>query len=413
LARKKLYEPDISSAYPAIIAELPSLAGGRWTRVLNPMREQIRRSCIVSMFRVRTQGMSRGHPFYPFPFRCKDGAVVYPPDVDGLYMRDDVLAGFAWADGLESGHDETIEVTEALIFEPADPAHKPFAWVKELFDYRAELVKADKNSVLGNVIKLMLNSLYGKFAQGIGGFGRLPRFACPWYAAAITAGTRLKLMEAGVTAPAHVDAFTTDALVMDKPPEFETTARGVKELGKWEYPKLYLRASLVMPGVNYTVDEKGEGNMKTRGFRAAHAIDEKESATPTLERIMLEEIPAAWEADKAEYLYVYQKYNGVGSALQTRFPGKVMGTWQVSQRGIKLTNATQKRTLPMDEKGARLRCSRARRLIDLPVSQFGEHFGFGQFSAPHSPKWLNEGLEGEAEMSAEELNIIGGLAGGD
>jgi hypothetical protein len=266
-------------------------------------------------------------------------------------MRDEVLAGFAWADGLESGHAETIEVTEALIFEPADPSYKPFAWVRELFDYRAELVKADKNSVLAIVIKLMLNSLYGKFAQGIGGFGRLPRFACPWFAAAITAGTRRKLMEAALTAPRSVVAFTTDALIMDKPPEFETTARGVKELGKWEYPKLYVSGSIVMPGVNFTLNEKGEGNMKTHGFQAAHAIDEKESATPTLERIMLEEIPAAWEADKAESLYVYQKYNGLGSALQTRFPGKVMGTWQVSQRGIKLTNATQKRTLPMDEKG--------------------------------------------------------------
>jgi hypothetical protein len=46
LARKKLYEPDISSAYPAIIAELPSMEGGRWTRVQNPTREQIRRACI-------------------------------------------------------------------------------------------------------------------------------------------------------------------------------------------------------------------------------------------------------------------------------------------------------------------------------------------------------------------------------
>ena len=52
-----------------------------------------------------------------------------------------------------------IEVIEGLIFEPADPFSRPFAWVSSMFDYRARLFRADKKDVRATSIKLALNSM--------------------------------------------------------------------------------------------------------------------------------------------------------------------------------------------------------------------------------------------------------------
>jgi DNA polymerase type B, organellar and viral len=397
---KRLFEPDVSSAYPATIAELPSMEGGRWRRVINPTFEEIRRSNILSMFRVRTRGFSEKHPLFPFPFRCDGGAVVYPPDVDGLYMRDEVLAGFEWLQAFAPMR--TIEVTEALIFEHADPTFKPFAWVKDLFDYRAELIKANRNDVRAIVIKLMLNSIYGKFAQGIGSFGRLPKYACPWYAAAITAATRRKLMSAALTNPKSVVAFTTDAMVTDAPIEFDTSPPGVKELGQWGFPETYENGGVfVMPGMNCTPGNGLErAKMKSRGVSPALAIGVAETAELTFEKIMLEIVPACWAAGESEYKYAVQTYNRLGAAVESRFPKRVIGTWSVSERTIELDNRTQRKRGPPSYKRDRL--ARAVKLVPLPVRTMSGAWMPGDFSAAHSPKWLDEAIETNQEIDDEE-----------
>jgi hypothetical protein len=173
---------------------------------------------------------------------------MYPPFVNGIYMRDDVLAAFDWRDTFArerrdadyAFHPEggVIEVSEALFFEPADPNERPFAWVRELFDYRAELLKVDPNDVRAIVIKLMLNSIYGKLAQGVGSPSRPPRFASPWMAAAITAGTRRKLLKAALTAPDAIVSFATDGIVSKKGLKIATSTPGVKKLANGRTPKL-------------------------------------------------------------------------------------------------------------------------------------------------------------------------------
>jgi hypothetical protein len=82
---------------------------------------------------------------------------MYPSVVNGIYMRDDVLAAFEWRDTFARERRDAdyalfpeggvIEVSEALFFEPADPNERPFAWVRELFDYRAELLKVRRFGV--------------------------------------------------------------------------------------------------------------------------------------------------------------------------------------------------------------------------------------------------------------------------
>src|SRR5215831_15511989 len=81
-------------------------------------------------------------------------------------------------------------------------------------------------------IKLCLNSLYGKTAQSIGGSEHEPPMtACPWYAGAITAGTRRAVLEAALHAPNDVVQFMTDGVHFTRPvPELVLG----KNLGEWE-----------------------------------------------------------------------------------------------------------------------------------------------------------------------------------
>ena len=115
-----------------------------------------------------------------------------------------------------SPHDAPIKVLEGMIFEPADPDFHPFAWVQDLFDERARLIKIDPNDVTAIVIKLVLNSLYGKLAQYVGMAGQPPSYASPWMAAAITAGTQRMLISAALTAPNAIICFAVDGIVADK-----------------------------------------------------------------------------------------------------------------------------------------------------------------------------------------------------
>jgi hypothetical protein len=94
LTRIILHLYDIASAYPAQIAQLPSMEGGKWVYRKNPTREEIEQSNMLSMFRVETYNFKYDLPFYPFPFRTKTGAIMFPANVKGVYMRDEVIGGF-------------------------------------------------------------------------------------------------------------------------------------------------------------------------------------------------------------------------------------------------------------------------------------------------------------------------------
>jgi hypothetical protein len=79
-----LHVYDLSSAYPAQIAELPSMQGGKWVHRKNPTREEIEQSNMLSMFGAETNNFNYFLLFYPLPFRVKSGAIAFPADVRRL-----------------------------------------------------------------------------------------------------------------------------------------------------------------------------------------------------------------------------------------------------------------------------------------------------------------------------------------
>lgn len=210
-------------------------------------------------------------PFFPLWFRKQSGGIPYPSSGLGRYNLEDALAAIAWMErympnypantysertgSIERSGENTpalFVIEEAWIWKIAKGWEntRPFAVLKELYAKRraikdeierrnVEIEKQNKEietrnkalamdgaidfkpfellpleyNILEKVIKLVLNSVYGKLAQYVGSEGKVPKCANPYYAAAITAYCRRRLMEAMLISPASIVFAATDGIV--------------------------------------------------------------------------------------------------------------------------------------------------------------------------------------------------------
>jgi hypothetical protein len=297
---------DIASAYPHAITQLPSLKGGRWSHIeqgiryksLGQLKTVIEASSKVSMFyldyefplydRFDGDAWKRVYiPWYPLFFRSRTGAIFYPRRGQGWYMRDDALAAIRWLerfvpagkwrdDGTPitkrwENKDTRFVVKEAWIFQARDASEKPFAFLTEVYRQRMQYKRAEPYDAREKYYKLPPNSLYGKMAQRVGGTeteeGRKPpSTANPYYAAAITADCRRRLVEAGLLDPYAVVAFMTDGIVTTRQlvglPNVVNEG-GESNLGDWEYARVE-GGTFLHAGV-YSMRKAGKELTKTRG----------------------------------------------------------------------------------------------------------------------------------------------------
>jgi hypothetical protein len=455
LTQDILFLYDIASAYPAQIAQLPSMEGGKWVYRKNPTREEIFQSNMLSMFRVETYNFRFDLPFYPFPFRTMSGAIMFPANVKGVYMRDEVIGGFKYFDEFERQgrlcnrviHPEgpEIRVTEAMFFIPATD-EKRFAFVQELFDLRASIVAVDEDDVRGVILKLAINSIYGKLAQSVGRRGDPPLFASPWMAAAITAGTRRKLIEAALTACDSIVCFATDGIVSTRPLDVFVPPR--KTLGHWEQKTSMHGSVFVQSGVYAVMKDRSKGDkgvkIASRGFSPQN-IGVSEEVSWTQRRwlkVLFEDIPACWKEGKPAYEFERQQYMTVGASLARNPPPPIkgpgarrpwrpslIGSWIKCMGRLQLDAMSHKRRVPRDPG---MLSSRSDGLIALTVNQWP--LGGHTESFPSKPKWMDplwfgpewasvreaqeEGVEkdyeGESEIDAldEQDDVIAGLSAG-
>jgi hypothetical protein len=302
----QLHSMDVASAYPHAMTQLPSLAGGRWDKIENGVRYKtlaelkaiIEASSMVSMFYLDFKFPLYEHfdgdvwkrvyvPWYPLFFRSRRGAIFYPRRGEGWYMRDDALAAVKWLERFASAakwredgtpvtkrweiKDTCFIVKEAWIFTPSDASEKPFAFLHEIYRQRMQYKRAEPYDAREKYYKLPPNSLYGKMAQRVGGAqtedGRKPpSTANPYYAAAITANCRRRLVEAGLLDPHSVVAFMTDGIVTTR--RLEGLPNVVNEgdesqLGDWEYAPVQ-GGTFLHAGV-YSMRKAGKELTKTRG----------------------------------------------------------------------------------------------------------------------------------------------------
>ena len=250
------YAYDINSAYPAVIAKLPCLLHGRWTR-----GEGTPGRLPTGALRMVYATVGGNDDWVgAMPHRQPDGSILRPRNTKGWYWWHELKAS------QRARCVSRYTIHEWVTYEPCkcDP---PMAEITELYEGR---LAVGKNSAAGKSKKLTYNSAYGKFAQSVGS----PKFANPIYASLITAGCRTMILDAIATHPtktASLLMIATDGIVFKEPhPNLDIHPT---RLGAWDEDE-YENLSLFMPGLYWDdktrqlIKENKKPKLKSRGVAA-------------------------------------------------------------------------------------------------------------------------------------------------
>jgi len=212
----RAWSHDLNSAYPWAMTQLPSLKG-EWRRRRGwPVQPQTAGLWLVEW------GLPADTPVCPFPWRDRDGIILYPYRGRGWYWTPEVQAALK----AYPGH---IRVEWGYELHPDDPAARPFGWITDLYGRRLD-ARARGEDGAQLVIKYGLNSLSGKLAQRSGYHGAGPCQSLVW-AGLLTALVRARLLDLAAVAPSSVIAFATDGVFASVP---LTEHDDGKPLGGWE-----------------------------------------------------------------------------------------------------------------------------------------------------------------------------------
>lgn len=242
-----VYEYDINSAYPSVIADLPNLRTGNWEYV----REFEPGTYGIWNLRYENTdgiGLESSFAIHPLFHRGEHGEVSFPPITSGWYWTPEAGIAFPRSEifgGWVLRHDDS----------------KPFGFVHDMYRQRLEW-KRQGNSAQ-RALKLALNSLYGKTAQRSGYKpGRpIPRWHQLDWAGFVTSMVRAKLFNAISTSQEDcIIAVETDAIFSTQPiPNLEIGP----DLGSWELTTFewmtYIQSGMYYGSVNGTTIEKYRG----------------------------------------------------------------------------------------------------------------------------------------------------------
>ena len=208
------------------------------------------------------------------------------------------------------------------------------------------------------------------------------------FAAAITAATRRKLIEAALTRPDDIIAFATDGVYSTK--ALDVYVPDTKTLGLWEKKVLKEGGVFALAGVNSTGKDKG----KTRGFSP-------NKLEVSLDKFFWEIIPQLWREGKEAYNYPYVCYMTIGATVNHKKTWEIIGAWKATRRELGFNKNTTKRSPPSNLKW---RKARADKLMNLPVNYIVKHSN--TISDPRPPDWLDPEQEEQDDLE----NVVLGLS---
>lgn len=245
---------DINSAYPFNITSLPCLLHGEWVHSVGELPHT---SSSVYCGRVKFGPLRSSH-YYGFPIREKNGNISFPTSGVGWY----------WSPEIESvmkGGYQEVEFLEVWQY-VSNCSCKPFRFCEGIYNARIRLGKDYK----GWVLKLLLNSLYGKMAQSIG----FPVYSNPIWAGLITSATRAMILDAIYLAEdtADVHMIATDGIFATSgalPLEDEGT-----KFGGWSLKHLPDGMFIIQPGLYFT--EEDITTPKTRGVPQSAIVEHRQ-----------------------------------------------------------------------------------------------------------------------------------------
>lgn len=296
---QKLYDYDIISAYPSKAISLPILTNGTWKEVdYEPGRDW-------TLYRVEWQ-LPKDSIFTPFPVR-KGGDIFYSSNGEGTYHSVEVDAAIRV-------FGDALRVVRGWQFIPSDNA-KPFDWIPAEFAHRKEL-KA-KGHAGEKCLKLGLNSIYGKLAQGVGFGDKPPPFQSYFWAGYITAATRANVIDVAAHDLDALVMIATDGIFFDRNPKIpERNELGGLELTVGE------DCFVAQPGI-YSYVEDGVTIGKCRGF-FTREVD-------------FDELREGFDREGEHYIAQFEsvRFMGLGACLLTKDLDS-WRTWKKTTRKLSL-----------------------------------------------------------------------------
>jgi hypothetical protein len=261
-----VWEYDINSAYPFIIASLPCL---HTTNGHNGVYEQGEGNDYPQSGRKRftlLHGRVEGSNAFigAMPYRSKQGNISRPNVTEGWYWAHEIDAA------RRASLVDRVDIEKWVSYLPCDcppPFDPDTIGISRLYQARLDF---GKNTPQGKSAKLVYNSAYGKTAQSIGA----PKYSNPVYASLITAGCRTLILNAISSHPGGASAVTmvaTDGIYFTT--QHHHLMLSKTTLGAWD-ETFKSGMTQLMPGVYWddkTRERIGSGQapkLKSRGVNA-------------------------------------------------------------------------------------------------------------------------------------------------
>lgn len=301
-----IYQYDINSAYPSVYRTLPCLLHGEWVE----FRDQL--PCDGSLYVCDLQFQhSFAVQYCGLPVRTARGTLLFPLAGRGVYWSPEIDATLPYL---------TNHTTYRGYKYVRQCDCDPFSWVEPMYLERKSLGKSGK----GIVLKLALNSIYGKLCQSVG----VPTFANPVHASLITSQTRAQLYTAMMMEGLGSDVImaATDGIFTLHPRDLPSSTT----LGEWEH-SIHNKIFVVQSGVYYI-----DGQVpKTRGTAVTRAIAHENDFRETWKQYL----PAVrtWETPQDQRIVTVpvpvQNFISIPLSLAWRKP-ELAGQWLDDTREI-------------------------------------------------------------------------------
>jgi hypothetical protein len=314
---KPVVQYDVNSAYPHAMRFVPCLEHGGWEYVDNTSLDSagIRRvfssptgevgESFALCYGTFKADEGKRTLWYGFPVRTSTGSIVFPASGAGWY----------WSFEIASAIHQDFTAASAWVY--TRRCHcRPLAFVEDVYAERKRIGKDGP----GLILKLGLNSLYGKTVQSIGS----PKYSNPIWGSFITAFPRTMIQEFIHASPMCRDGFCGRDVVMVATDSVASlmdrglSVRVSEALGDWS-EELHPRGMFVVqPGVYFGSSGKPT---KTRGFTRT-VVDTYEGDF----RNAFERMVASGDLAQGSVALPVQTFVGIRYALQRR-DMKLLGQW--------------------------------------------------------------------------------------
>lgn len=159
-----------------------------------------------------------------------------------------------WRDEFLAAKPYGAKFSEAWVYK-TECDHRPFASVPDYYRQRLSIGKEGP----GIVLKLAMNSIYGKLAQSV---GTNPPFQCWIWAGMVTSGCRAQILEmlslhkdpANMLMVATDGIYSREKIECPKPRDTDTATTHNKPLGGWERKVVPKGMFAARPGIYFPTD---------------------------------------------------------------------------------------------------------------------------------------------------------------